>query len=125
MARNFDGVNDVIISTRGDTGFLGALSIVCWANIETGSNYRHFCGKHAGAGGTNNPFDFRTDNQTTPVMTIAESTASANRIWVGPVVTLNSWVHYGVTRADGLIETAPLFYADGVQTTGTTGDSNF
>ena len=49
--------------------------------LSTVGGYRHFAGKHASNGGTNNPFDFRTNNtagSTAVVLVRAETFASAS-----------------------------------------------
>lgn len=116
-ARDFDGSNDKIVtSARDDTGFLGDITICVWANIDTGSAYRGFAAKDSAAGGPT-PFDFRTNSEATPTLSIVRANSGGYRWWDGPAVTLGSWHFYCVT-ASGTITTAPTFYKDASPTTG-------
>lgn len=114
---DFDGSDDYINCPASDTGFLGALTISCWAKIDSGSAYRHFAGKHASGGGTANPFDFRTNNAATPLMELIRANTGYKE-YSGPAVVLNTMTHYAAT-APNIIQTAPEFYVDGSATTGT------
>lgn len=119
-AVDFDGTDDYItVTDSSDTKYTGELTLCVWANIDTGGAYRHFVGKHASNGSIQNPFDFRTDNAATPLLTLVRANSS-DRPWVGPSVTLGAWKHYCVVAA-ATIETPPIFYVDGVSTTGTPG----
>ena len=119
-ALNFDGVNDYVdIVDADDTKYTGALTICEWAYIRTGGGSRHFAGKHLSNGGSNNPFDFRTDAGATPTMVFVRANAGGYRLWTGPSVTLGTWKYYCVTASDGTLTTAPNFYVDGAKTIGT------
>ena len=112
QALDFDGSDDyVTITDADDTKYTGTLTLCTWAKIDTGGAYRHFMGKHTGNGGTQNPFDFRTSNDTTPRLNLIRANTDS-RTWSGPAVTLGQWKHYCVV-APSTIETAPTFYIDG------------
>ena len=119
QALDFDGTDDYItITDADDTKYVGALTLCTWAKIDTGSTYNHFMGKHSGAGGSQNPFDFRTSNDAIPKLSLIRSNTT-HIGWEGPVVTIGQWKHYCVT-APSTIQTAPTFYINGMPTTGTT-----
>ena len=109
-----DDFVDVVDSD--DTKYTGELTICVWAKIDTGSAFRHFAGKHTGNGTVDDPFDFRTTDDATPLMHIVRANTSRKH-WDGPAVTLGARKHYCVA-APSLIENAPTFYVDAVATTG-------
>jgi len=113
QALDFDGTDDyVTITDTDDTKYTGAITLCTWAKIDTGSAYRHFMGKHASNGATQNPFDFRTTSDTIPLLVFVRANSDSKN-WTGPAVTLGAWKHYCVT-APSAIESAPTFYIDGV-----------
>lgn len=105
------GNNDVVVNTTmPDSLFLGAITALVVANIDTGSAFRGFAYKSAGAGGTNNPLEFRTDNAATPVLASIRANATTTRNWKNGATTIGGWRMYGLTYPDGLCESAPTFY---------------
>lgn len=95
------------------------LTIVWIGQIDTGiGTFRHFAGKHSGAGGTNNPFDFRTQSAQN-AMTLVRAHGTNSRIHVGPNVEPSEYRVYAVRVADNLAQTVPDFFIDGTKTVGT------
>ncbi len=116
-ALRLDGTNDyVTASDSDDSKYTGDLTLCVWANITTAGSYRHFMGKHSGSGGTQNPFDFRTTADNPPKMSLVRSNTDYVA-WDGPPTTLGQWRHYCVV-APTTIQTAPMFYINGVPTAG-------
>lgn len=105
------GNADVVTnSTMPDSVLLGALTVCVVANIDTGSTFRHFVGKHAGNAATAAPLDFRTDNAASPKINVGRAN-TANRVWQSNgAVTLGSWQMYSVTYSDGNVNTTPALY---------------
>jgi len=117
-ALDFDGTNDYVSAPALDAPFLGALTISVWSRIDTGSNFRHFAGKHLSGGGTKNPFDYRTSNAAIPSLDFVRSNDTDAVGWRGPSVVLGEWKNYTVTHP-GDIGIAPTFYVNGIPTVGT------
>ncbi len=118
-ALNFSSTTtNSVTATVADTNYLGALTISVWANITTGSGFRHFVSKGSGDGSTRTPFEFRTNNAATPTLVFARSNNTILCSFSGPAVTLNTLTHYAVV-ASADISVAPTFYINGVATTGT------
>lgn len=117
----FDGSDDTVINTTlTDAEVTGAITLISVANLDVGSNEHVFANKHSAGsgGGTQNPFDYRTDNAATPRMNLIRANTGVG-VWGGPNAVVGSWRMYSVT-APAAIETAPTFY---VNTTSTTGSS--
>jgi hypothetical protein len=74
-----------------DTRLLLGLTLQ-WRGIVAASNLKHFAGKHLSNGGTNNPFDFRTDGGTNLVCVRADGTFSQTDN--GSAITLNKLQTY-------------------------------
>lgn len=98
-----------------DAPFLGAITIIVYAKIDTGGGYRHFAGKHAGNGANSNPFDFRTTNAATPSLVLIRAKDAGSSVWDGPSVTLGQWKQYAITQS-GLLEESATFYINGFPT---------
>jgi len=113
--QEFDGDNDYVDIPADDTGFLGALTVSVWANIDDDDG-AHFAGKHLTSGARDNPFDFRINSLG--VMTLVRADGGGFRIFEGPTVTTGAWKHYSYTVTSALIQTLPTFYIDGVPTAG-------
>ena len=108
----------IAIAGLPDAPFLGPLTLIWRGTIDTGSGYRQFAGKHAGNGGVASPFEFRTDNAATPLLTLVVADASGNiTFWVGPAVTLGVCRSYAVVRQKNGANYPVTFYVDGVPTT--------
>jgi hypothetical protein len=106
-----------------DDPFISASGItVIWSgvidNILT-TSFKHFAGKHTLSGAVNNPFDFRTDNSGSLILTLVRANAGGLRIFTGPSVTFDTYLNIAVRVSDNLIETVPDFFVDGVRTAGT------
>ncbi len=99
-----------------DTVFLGTISIIERADITSGGDYRHFAGKHSGNGGTQNPFDFRTNSSGSALYLVRVNGGGVE--YTGPSTTIGSWKSYGL-GAPSAIEDVPDFYVDGSKTSGT------
>lgn len=117
MAADLDGSDYFEFAHDDDYNLTGELTLIWRGIVDTGSAYRQFCGKHAAAGDTSNPFDFRTDNAASGLLSIVRANHQ-RQIWWGPAVTLGALKTYGVSQG-AAIEVAPTFYADAVPTTGT------
>lgn len=96
-----------------DADYLGPVTLFWFGSVDTGSAFRHFVGKHAGAGGTNNPFDFRTTNDATPFVRLLVAHATAVRDWQGQAITLGARQTYGVNRPTP-IEATPRSFLNGI-----------
>lgn len=105
--------------TAADAPYIGPITLVWWGRIDTGSNYRHFFGKHQSNGASDCPFDFRTDNAATPSLALVRAMSGANHSWSGPTVSLGVFHHIACVLASGDMNEQPLFYIDGVMTGGT------
>lgn len=116
FACNFDGAKFVSAPVADDAPYLGKITIAALARVDTGAAFHHFAGKHTGGGGTQNPFDFRTDNAGTPALFLVRANGGF-RGHSGPAVTLGVWKHYCVTTGT-LLEDLPTYYVDGVPTAG-------
>ncbi len=113
-ALNFDGVDDYIsIVDSDDSKYTGPITICVWANITVSSGAVQFVGKHLSNGASQNPFDFRTSDAGKLALVRANT---SHKEWQGPYTIKNSWNHYCVSST--LIDVAPVFYVNGVATTG-------
>ena len=97
----------------------GNITIYCWAYLNAGGVNQAFVSKtNADNGAAQNPYDFRTNGGSLPLLHLVRADDSApvvNRSSTGNV-PLNSWRHIGFTHDTS----GPLrFYIDGVE------DSNF
>ena len=114
----FNG-SQYVNAPASDTPFLGDISITVWAQLTSGSHSHHFIGKHTNNGASNSPFGFNTSNAATPLLEF--SRANTGYRWYrgnSSTTILNTWALYSVTQTDS-IETAPLFYVNTTQDTGT------
>lgn len=106
------GNADVVTNaTMPDSVFLGAngFTVCVVARFDTGSAIRHFLGKHATSGATQNPIDFRTDSSATPIVRLARAN-TATRSWAMNVSsTLGAYRMYSVVTAQ-TIDSTPAFY---------------
>jgi len=116
--QDFDGNNDCVDVSADDTGFLGALTISVWANIENASPDIHFAGKHLTNGIRNNPFEFRSEDGNGNSLILVRANANGLCVWEGPALTAGEWKQYAVVIHSSEISTAPTFYIDGVPSTG-------
>jgi hypothetical protein len=104
-----------------DAAFTGAISII-WRGLISIAGQHHFVGKHASNGGSQNPFDFRTDFSTKPTLVRAgtpphDTYSDARTVAQDTVVTL------GVSSTGANGANATLFYIDGVAGSGATGSN--
>lgn len=113
---DLDGTDYAEFADIPDAPFLGALTLVYRGTVDTGGAFRHFAGKHAGNGASANPFDFRTEDQASPEMTLVRANTDFHRFG-GPTITTTEFHQYAVV-APGVIESAPTFYIDLTATTG-------
>lgn len=100
------------------TDLIGAITIIFRGSVRIGSNFHHFAGHHLIHGPVDCPFDYRTSNDATPALFINRANASTNRAHTGPNLTIGLHSTIGVTIADGLCETVPIFYVNGSPTLG-------
>lgn len=106
---------------RPEWEILSAITLAWRGVIASGSNYRHFAGKHSSSGGSFNPFDFRTDNSAAPKPTIVRATGGASTgnyesttaLTVGAISTVE------VTQG-AFVSDVPSFYVNGLLTGTTT-----
>jgi hypothetical protein len=120
QAFSFLGTDAVNTTLTSDTNFTGAITVSVWAKITSGVTNISFASKVVTNGATNNPFDFRTNSATPPKLALVRAN-TAYREWLGPNTVPGSWHHYAVTSNTSNINVAPIFYVDGVATTGTVG----
>jgi hypothetical protein len=105
------------VAEASDADYTGPLTLL-WRGVIRGNGIaKHFVGKHTSNGATQNPFDFRTEDFTTPLVLVRSNTNYA--VWDGPSPPLSVLTTVGVTTPSGNIETTPTFYVDGVATSGT------
>lgn len=95
-----------------DADYLGPVTLFWFGAVDTGSAFRHYMGKHAGAGATANPFDFRTTNDPTPRTRLVVAN-TAVRDYQGQLITLGAREAHAVNRP-ALIETVPTEYLNGL-----------
>ena len=114
QALNFTGTANVDVVDASDADFVGPVSISAWVYITTGSNFSMIFSKAAGAGTTNNPIEFRTDNSAVPLL------ASVRGVSTGvfadtstATVSLNAWHQVAVTYPDNQDTSDLTYYIDG------------
>lgn len=96
-----------------DEGLLSQITLIWRGNIRSGGAFRQFMGKHAGNGANNCPFDYRTDNSGTPLLTLVRSDAGGTATKTGPAVTLNQYKTYAVSDPRGNTAIDVKFAIDG------------
>jgi hypothetical protein len=101
-----------------DTPFVGPISLV-WRGVVRGtSTFQSFLGKALTNGAFNCPFDFRTSNAATPLVTLIRSNASVTSApatplsW--PAVTLNALKTYAVAQVPPTNVNGAVVYINGV-----------
>lgn len=91
------------------------LTVIWTGIVDASGNFRHFTGKHASAGATNNPIDFRTNNATTAIH-VVRSHATASRTFsnsTNAFYTVGLLQTFAVRFANNLLQTAPDLFIDG------------
>lgn len=113
-----DGTKYLSAVEPSDSPYLGDLTVLWRGIVRTGGNYRHFTGKHAGGGGINTPFDFRTDS-TGRALAVVIGSATAYNEWTGAAnaITLNALQTCAFSHAAG--SDTVSFYVDGAKSTST------
>lgn len=102
-----------------DAKFLvtGALTLFAFININTVSTFHSVLYKSTSNGGVDNPFDFRTDNSSTPHLSLTRAGASGVGFstWAGTgTIPSNLWTSVGVVCSTGMMGlTDPKFYING------------
>jgi hypothetical protein len=114
-ASDLNGTDFFTLPHSSNIALDGPITLLWSGVIDTGSAFRHFAGKHSGGGGTNNPFDFRTNNFSTPLVETVRAN-SGLAIHQGPAVPLGKF-HILTFTQDGLIENAGAYFLDGVKST--------
>lgn len=110
---------------RPGSEILTEITLAWRGRINSGGAFRHFAGKHVGGGGTNCPFDFRTDSSASPVPVLVRSSGSGfveNVATSGITVGVPTTVE--VTKGADLSNTPSFFIggaAVGSSTSGVTG----
>lgn len=117
VGSDFDSTDYFEFTHDSRYALTGELTLFFRGIVDTGSATRHFCGKHLTNGATVNVFDFRTNADATPLMTLVRAN-TLSRNWAGPAVTLGAYANYAVSQSSA-IESTPTFYKNGVPTTGT------
>lgn len=117
LGSDFDSTDYFEFAHDPRYALVGAVTLFFRGVVDTGSAIRHFCGKHLTSGATVNVFDFRTNADATPLLTLVRAN-TATRNWAGPAVTLGAYKNYAVSQGSS-IEGTPTFYVNGVPTAGT------
>lgn len=95
----------------------GDISLLWSGIINTGSAYRSFAMKGLGGGGTNAPFDFRTDNSAVPKIALVRSNAGSVSL---NVTATSGTLSLGVPHQAGVSSVvstgAVAMYRDGINT---------
>ncbi len=125
-ASEIDSIDGWQLAHHPSYNLIGEMSIIWRGVIDTGSAFRHFAGKHATGGGTNNPFDFRTSNAASPKASLTRATAAGANTYAGPVLPLGKLFTIAVSQ-NTLVNGDVTFYLDGVPSAGvlTGGASSF
>ncbi len=105
---DIDETDYLSIAGASDAPFLGDITLIWFGVVDTGSEYRHFMGKHATTGGTSNPFDFRTDNAAAPVIALSRAN-DGYHVWrSSTAITLGEQFMAAVTSVD--LDADPTFH---------------
>jgi hypothetical protein len=121
-ALSFDGTNDyVTVPHDASLNITGDITISAWVYCTQGSAYQGIVTKCVGAGGQNNPYDFRTDSSALPRLTLVRADASGHeRVYSSVGLSLSNW-HHVLVRVEDKV---PDFYVDG-DITGKYADTTF
>jgi hypothetical protein len=103
-------------ATSADSLWLTEVTALVVLYLNGASRYHAFLHKHAGDGGRDNPFEFRTSNEGTNRLVFEQSHPTGIVGWTGPYVAEQTWVVLGVSK--GHIAAAPTFYVNKVAITG-------
>jgi hypothetical protein len=101
----------------GDAPYLTSAGVtVLWRGlIRTAGAFSAMAIKAAGNGGTNNPFDMRTNNATPPELHCVRATAAGpTETRTGGIIVVNRVDEYVYTFADNLCQTQGVAYQSGV-----------
>ena len=102
----------------------GPITLIWRGVIDTGSAFRHFAGKHAGAGALLNPFDFRTNNAAAPAVFLGRASAAAAYSHTSSIIVpLRAPVTVAVAQGKDSDEGGKFFIDGKVQTFGAFGFS--
>lgn len=106
-----------------DAPYLGDCTLVWRGVIRSGNNYRDFVSKHAGGGGTNSPFDFRTDNSANPVVTLVRANGAGNNSWAesGGATPNQGWITHAVSFQAALDGTVKFYFGGRLAASSQTG----
>ncbi len=121
-ALSFDGQNDYVsVPHDASLDITGDITISAWVYITQGGLYQGIVTKCVGAGGQNNPYDFRTETSAQPHLTLVRADASGHeRVYSSVGLSLDDW-HHALIRVENKV---PDFYVDG-DITGKSGDTTF
>lgn len=105
---------------RAEWEILTEITLAWRGRINSGSAFRHFVGKHTGGGGTNCPYDFRTDNAASPKISLVRSSgATFSQFDSIGTIPLNAVATVEATKGADLGVT-PTFYINGADAGSTT-----
>jgi subtilisin family serine protease len=121
-ALSFDGQNDYVsVPHDVSLNITGDITISAWVQFTRGGLEQGIVTKCVGSGPTNNPFDFRTDPSSEPLLTLVRAGATGHeRVYSDKHISLNQW-HHVLVRVENKV---PDFYVDGI-ITGKWGDTTF
>lgn len=95
-----------------DAPFLGAITIVFRGKLNV--NDGQLVGKHIGTGVTANPFDFSNPGASVDLYFVRGNTAA--RTWrISGGLVVGKQGTWAVSSPDGILETVPAFYSNGVR----------
>ena len=93
-----------------------SITLAWRGQINTGSAFRHFAGKHLSNGAADNPFDFRTDNAANPVPTVVRANATTSRSIFPSGLAIPLAIPATVEFKQGpLISNDGIFYVNGIR----------
>lgn len=96
----------------GHNSYNEVTSIIWGGELNSGTTGHHFAGKHLSNGGSDNPFDFRTDSSLPPLVNLVKAN-SGFKIWASTAsIPTGQYVTVAYSHA-GPIEGAPTFYING------------
>ena len=100
----------VVASQPSDAPYLGALTIAAWINVTPGGGDAVVASKVSANGAQNNPFDFIVGSGGLYFVRANGSYCA----WLSTATSGSGWHHVAVVAPDANVNTAPIFYLDGV-----------
>ena|GEM_PF-6186750 len=107
----FDGLDDCVrVEHDAALDITGDITISAWVNFALGGSHQGIVTKCVGAGGRDNPFDFRTNSAAEPSLAFVRADSTGHeRVYSSVKMALGQW-HHVMVRVENNV---PDFYVNG------------